>query len=114
MNTEVAVVGYGGQVQTRQRPPHTWLQDWMRYYAPTLLIQSDDIFGDEFIKLTANPARGKGGICYGDSGGPDLLGNIVLAVNSFGTNGNCGGVTYSYRIDTPDALAFIQSFLPNP
>jgi hypothetical protein len=114
MHTDVTVVGYGGQVQTRQRPPHIWLQNWMRYYASTLLIQSNDIFSDEFIKLTANPARGKGGICFGDSGGPDLLGNIVLAVNSFVANGNCDGVTYSHRIDTPDALDFIRNFLPNP
>jgi hypothetical protein len=35
----------------------------------------------------------------------------VIAVNSYVTNGNCAGVTYGQRIDIPDVLAWIQSFL---
>ena len=35
--------------------------------------------------------------------------DIVLAVNSYVTNGNCAGVTYSQRVDVPDILAFINS-----
>jgi hypothetical protein len=34
----------------------------------------------------------------------------VLAVNSYVSNGNCAGVTYSQRVDLPDILAFITSF----
>jgi hypothetical protein len=76
------------------------------------LIQSNNLASAEFIKLTANPSQGTGGVCFGDSGGPDLVGNtdIVLSVNSFVTNGNCAGVTYSQRVDLPDILAFIDSF----
>jgi hypothetical protein len=37
--------------------------------------------------------------------------NTLLAVNSYVTNGNCAGVTYSNRIDLPYALDFIQSFM---
>jgi hypothetical protein len=46
-------------------------------------------------------------------GGPDLLGgtDTILVVNSYVTNGNCAGVTYSNRIETY-ALDFINSFLP--
>jgi len=56
---------------------------------------------------------GKGGTTFGDSGGPVLLAgtNTILAVNSFVTNYNCDGVTYSNRIDTY-ALEWINSFLP--
>jgi hypothetical protein len=37
-----------------------------------------------------------------------LLGDTILAVNSFVTNGRCNGVTYSYRLDTPEAQAFVR------
>ena len=83
-----------------------------RYYAPSRLIQSNHKQSVEFIKLSANPAKGKGGTCFGDSGGPDLLGgtNTILAVNSYVTNGNCAGVTYSNRVDSSLVLEFINSF----
>lgn len=35
---------------------------------------------------------------------------VFLAVTSFGTNGNCAGVGYNYRIDTAQALNFINQF----
>jgi secreted trypsin-like serine protease len=53
----------------------------------------------------------KGSTCFGDSGGPNLLGgtNIVLGVNSFVANLICSGNTYSYRVDTAQALEWITS-----
>jgi len=56
----------------------------------------------------------RGGTCFGDSGGPQLIdgGNVIGAVTSFGLNGNCAGIGGGYRIDQVDDLAFIQSFLP--
>jgi hypothetical protein len=111
MRTPVDIVGYGvqGFVRGGGRPGQVFL--FTRYYAPSLLVQSNNVQSVEFIKLTANPAQGKGGTCFGDSGGPDLLGgtNIILAVNSYGTNSNCAGVTYSNRVDLPEVLDFINS-----
>ena len=114
MNTTVDLVGYG--VQTRvvgDRKPF-WIGTLDRLFAPSNFIASQNKIADQYIKLTANPAQGKGGTCFGDSGGADFLGgtNIILAVNSFVTNGNCTGVTYSNRIDLPYALDFIDGFLP--
>lgn len=113
MKTEVDLVGYGVQGFVRGGGPPQQIFLFTRYFAPSLLIQSNNVQSDEFIKLTANPSKGKGGTCFGDSGGPDLLGgtNIVLAVNSYGTNSNCAGVTYSNRVDLPDILEFINTFL---
>ena len=112
MRTPVDIVGYGVQGFLRGGGPPDQIFLFTRYFAPSLLIQSNNVQSDEFIKLTANPAQGKGGICFGDSGGPDILSgtNIILAVNSYVTNGNCAGVTYSQRIDLPHILAFIRSF----
>jgi len=113
MRTEVELVGYGVQGFARGGGPPQSVVLLTRFFAPSLLVQSNHEQSDEFIKLTANPAKGKGGICFGDSGGPDLLGdtNVVLAVNSYVTNGNCTGVTYSQRVDLAVIQEFIMGFL---
>ena len=56
-------------------------------YAPSELISGKFTHSDEFLKLALNPGGGSGGLCFGDSGGPDLLGgtNTVLGVNSYVT-----------------------------
>jgi V8-like Glu-specific endopeptidase len=54
-----------------------------------------------------------GGVCFGDSGGPRLLGNVVVAVTSAG-NKNCTGQSTSYRLDTPAARAFLSLFVATP
>jgi len=54
-----------------------------------------------------------GGVCFGDSGGPRLLGNVVVAVTSTG-NKNCTGQSISYRLDTPGARAFLSAFVAAP
>src|SRR5262249_14373163 len=84
----------------------------IRFFAPSQLVQSNNRASSEFIKLAANPSQGTGGVCFGDSGGPDVLGgtDIVLAVNSFVSNRNCSGVAYSQRVGLLDILAFITSF----
>ena len=112
MGTPVDIVGYGVQGFVQGGGPRQELFFLTRYFAPTQLVQSNNVSSTEFIKLSANPSQGSGGICFGDSGGPDLLGgtNTVLAVNSYVTNGNCSGVTYSNRVDLPDILSFINSF----
>lgn len=112
MRTPVDLVGYGVQGFIRGGGPPGQIFLFTRYFAPTQLITSNNVWSVEFIKLTANPSQGTGGTCFGDSGGPDLLGgtNTILAVNSYVTNGNCAGVTYSNRVDLPDILAFINSF----
>ena len=112
MGTAVDIVGYGVQGFVPGGGPKQQLFFLTRYFASSQLVQSDNVSSAEFIKLTANPSKGSGGICFGDSGGPDLLGgtNVVLAVNSYVTNGNCSGVTYSNRVDLPDILAFIKGF----
>jgi V8-like Glu-specific endopeptidase len=64
---------------------------------------------DTEVKLSDKP----GGVCFGDSGGPRLLGNVEVAITSTGNN-NCTGQSISYRLDTPSARAFLAGFVAVP
>ena len=108
----VTLVGYGVQERIVGGGPPVWTGLRVRLMAPARLVSGSFTHSDEFVRVTASPGQG-GGTCFGDSGGPILNGNsdTVLAVNSYVTNGNCAGVTYSQRIDIPEVLTWIRSFL---
>jgi hypothetical protein len=120
--TDVDLVGYGVQYQAQipgnelpQPPPYNrWTGPRVRMYAPSEMVSGNFVFSPEYMRLSMNVGGGKGGSCFGDSGGPDLLGgtNTVLSVNSFVTNINCSGVGYSSRVDIPEVLEWIDGFLP--
>ncbi len=109
----VDLTGYGVQRRERGGGPPEWTGLLNRFKADARLVSGNFVHSDLFIRVTANPGQGKGGTCFGDSGGPVLTdeGRTVLAVNSYGANINCAGVTYSQRIDLPEVLTWIRSFL---
>lgn len=116
--TAIDFVGYGVSEQIMaypgQPPRSRWTGPRVRMYAPSELVSGKFVHSAEYMRLALNPGGGSGGTCFGDSGGPDLLGgtNIVLAVNSYVTNVNCSGVGYSARVDVPETLEWIRTFLP--
>jgi hypothetical protein len=63
------------------------------------------------LKTTANAAQGKGGTCNGDSGGPIFFAgtNVIAAVTSFGMNGQCKNLDFSYRLDRAEVLSWITN-----
>jgi hypothetical protein len=117
--TAVDFVGYGVQFQAQlpgnatPPPPPPPYQRWtgprIRMYAPSELVSGNFVHSADYLKLALNPGGGSGGTCFGDSGGPNLLGGTrtVLGVNSYVTNNNCSGVGYSARVDIPDVLSWI-------
>ena len=115
--TGIDFVGYGVQEQIMGYPGENPYDRWeglrVRLYAPSQLVSGKFVHSDEFMKLSLNAAQGDGGTCFGDSGGPDLLGGTttVLAVNSYVTNVNCSGVGYSARVDIPEVLEWIEGFM---
>ena len=70
-------------------------------------------FTGDFSLLLSNNAH-TGGTCFGDSGGPNFLGNsnVVAGVTSFGINGNCAGTGGVFRMDRQNVLDFVNLFLP--
>jgi hypothetical protein len=119
--TPIDFVGYGVQYQAQipgeylpQPPPYyRWTGPRVRLFAPSELVSGEFVHASEYMRLALNPGGETGGTCFGDSGGPDLLGgtDTILAVNSYVTNINCSGVGYSARVDIPEVLEWINGFL---
>ncbi len=102
-------VGYGLQ----QINPVFTISQKIRMVAHPRLIQINTPgFTGSFSLLLSNN-HSTGGTCFGDSGGPNFLGtsNVIAGVTSFGINGNCAGTGGVFRMDRPDVLAFVNSFL---
>ena len=80
---------------------------------PHLLQINTPGFTGDFSLLLSNNAS-TGGTCFGDSGGPNFVGdsNVIAGVTSFGLNGSCGGTGGVYRVDRADDLDWIATFLP--
>lgn len=119
--TYLRVAGYGMQFQVtpkRGGVPESWAGTVSCNTAQVQLLPANFAGSDKYLKCTANAAKDKGGIAFGDSGGPVLYntesGEIVIAINSYANNANCAGVSYHCRIDTTDVLNWINGFLPTP
>jgi Trypsin len=109
-------VGYG---LIRSRPTGDIASD-IRMRATPKLIDLKGMFslpeGTAAKFSNDNGKTHQGGTCSGDSGGPFLYGgtNEIVAVNSFGINGNCTGTDGAYRIDQEDDLDFLAEFSITP
>jgi Trypsin len=104
-------VGYG--TQAVQPNPQS---DDDRYKSTSRIVQiNGSISQGGNLHTLNNPSEvgGRGGTCFGDSGGPVLVNNTnqVIAVVSFGFSATCHGADYSWRVDTQDSYDFVQQFL---
>ncbi len=70
-------------------------------------INTPGFTGDSSLLLSNNAHTG--GTCFGDSGGPNFLGdsNVVAGVTSFGLNSTCAGTGGVYRVDRADDLDWL-------
>ena len=77
---------------------------------PHLLHINNAFVGDGSLLLSNNAHTG--GTCFGDSGGPNFLGdsNVVAGVTSFGINPTCAGTGGVYRVDRADDLEWLATF----
>jgi len=111
-DTTFTSVGYGLQKSFPDAASWKDVASRTRYLANPWLIQIDTGFVGSFSLLLSNNAH-SGGTCFGDSGGPNFLGdsNLVAGITSFGLNGSCGGTGGVFRTDQQDVLDFVNPYL---
>jgi len=102
-------VGYGLQESFPDAASWKENNQRVRMVAHPRLIQINvPGFTGDFSLLLSNNAH-TGGTCFGDSGGPNFIGdtNVLGGVTSFGLNGNCAGTGGVYRVDRADDLDWL-------
>jgi hypothetical protein len=88
-----------------------------RWKATSMLVNLRSANTDGYnVHTSNNPSEvhGRGGSCFGDSGGPVMFNdtNVVVGIVSFGMNYNCKGADFAYRVDIQDTQDFIAEFYP--
>jgi V8-like Glu-specific endopeptidase len=110
-DTFFTAVGYG--LQKAFPDAASWKDQALkvRMVSYPRLIQINTGYTGDGSMILSNNAN-TGGTCFGDSGGPNFLGdsNVVAGVTSFGKNGTCAGQGGVYRVDRADDLDWLATF----
>lgn len=108
-----SVVGYGTEEAARGPGGQTHPGGGVRMQAPV----DFDALNKTWVRLSMVEARGLGGACYGDSGGPnfvEIYGSLLLAATTITGDTPCYATNVSYRLDSPSARAFLTEFVALP
>lgn len=106
-NVVFTAVGYGVQdrVVGGGQPFFQDLNPVPRMYS----FSSFNALNGGYLRLSGNPAKGDGGTCFGDSGGPNFLtsspDHLIVAITITG-DAVCRATNVVYRLDTPSAQGF--------
>jgi len=104
-------VGYGAYEVTNQPGGHRYLYDDVRMVATGTL----NSINPTWLRISMNPSTGNGGTCYGDSGGPNFLGDSnVIAATTITGDAVCRSTNVTYRLDTSSARAFLGLYVTLP
>jgi V8-like Glu-specific endopeptidase len=104
-------VGYGAYEVTNGPGGHQYLYDDVRGVATGTL----NSINKTLLRISMNPSTGNGGTCYGDSGGPNFLGdtNTIAAITITG-DAVCRSTNVDYRLDTESARSFLSQYVKLP
>jgi secreted trypsin-like serine protease len=104
-------VGYGAYEVTNGPGGHQYLYDDVRMVATGTL----NSINKSWLRISMNPSTGNGGTCYGDSGGPNFLGDTsVIAATTITGDSVCRSTNVVYRLDTASARAFLRQYVTLP
>ena len=105
-STAFVNVGYGTEEQVVADGPAHFPFDGYRRVSTS----SFQNLRRELIQLWQKENEEEGGACYGDSGGPTLVGSTVVAVVSTG-DGPCWSTGVNTRVDTAEVRDFLAPYL---
>jgi V8-like Glu-specific endopeptidase len=104
-------VGYGAYEVTKGPGGHQYLYNDVRMVATGTLNSTNP----SWLRISMNPSTGNGGTCYGDSGGPNFLGDTdVIAAITITGDAVCRSTNVVYRLDTESARAFLSQYVTLP
>jgi V8-like Glu-specific endopeptidase len=107
----IVSVGYGAQAVTQGHGGKTFSYADIRYAATGSFTTLTQVY----LKASMNPTHGDGGTCYGDSGGPNFIGNTnVIGGTTITGDFYCRSTNVDYRVDTQVARAFLGQFVTLP
>ena len=104
-------VGYGADASFKRGPPTVDFDGYRKVSTSPFMALTQS-----YLKQLMNSdATDEGGVCYQDSGGPKLMPDtdMIVAVQSQG-DPHCRAVSIAYRLDTPQARAFLGQFVTLP
>ena len=104
-------VGYGNSASRTGPPSFGW--DGKRNMSKSEFMALQP----HWLGLLMNTsATGEGGDCYGDSGGPKFIDGNPNKIYATVTTGDypCRATTWDWRLDTPEARAFLAQFVALP
>ena len=111
----VTNVGYGFQSVSTRNPTTPIAFNGLRMTSTSPIL---GLTRDHLTTLENGRATGEGGVCMGDSGGPNFLGTAVgpngtlqVSLNvGQGYHGCDAGINSSQRLDLPSVLGFLAPF----
>lgn len=104
-------VGYGAYEVTNDPGGHRYLYDDVRQYATGTL----NAINKTWLRISMNSSTGNGGTCYGDSGGPNFLGDTgTIAAITITGDAVCRSTNVTYRLDTTSARSFLDDYVALP
>lgn len=105
------VVGYGASYRENGHGYPRWPGEGER----RLAVAEFRALNPHRLHLSQNPSHDDGGSCYGDSGGPNFLGDTdIIAGITWSGDTACRATSVIYRMDTESARSFLEPFVDLP